>query len=194
MLRTGIYEQLINKMIEKYMSSVEGRQLYHFETSTVETEEAAKILAQYVAGVIEYRLTTLKDNGGEVTDQIDLVNRMINLMVAAPGNIDKDDDDLKQQMISQTGELLLAVVEKQNNAAGLKDKLKLARPITSIAQSSLFTGAVHEPSMYMELKKEILSADRIDILVSFIKWSGLRLIYDELLESTCHYYLLYGCY
>lgn len=87
--------------------------------------------------------------------------------------------------VDQRAEQLLALLREQDPRLAVgKTAADLSRPETSIAQSSLFTGAIHEPQMYTELKKEIVSADRIDMLVSFIKWSGLRLLIDELREFT----------
>ena len=81
----------------------------------------------------------------------------------------------------KNGEVLLSIEEKLNKS---KIKNNNIRPITPISQSYLFTNSNNEPDLISELKREIASSDSIDILVSFIRWSGLRLIKDELIEHT----------
>ncbi|MDK2962431.1 MAG: hypothetical protein PWP20_1557, partial [Eubacteriaceae bacterium] len=71
-----------------------------------------------------------------------------------------------------------------NEMMQILDGDAMTRPETSLSMSSLFTGAIHEPQLYSELNKEIAGSDTIFLLVSFIKWSGLRLIIDELKNFT----------
>src|SRR5699024_5040591 len=94
-----------------------------------------------------------------------------------------DDTSFGRLEIDEAGEVLQAIHSKLNDVRSIQ-KEKTIRPVTSIAESSLFTGAVQEPSMLHELKKEILSCDEIDFLVSFVKWSGIRVIMDELKTFT----------
>ncbi len=51
-----------------------------------------------------------------------------------------------------------------------------SRPQTPLSQPALLTNARGEPSMGTELTAELDSADSVDLLCAFVKWSGLRLV------------------
>ncbi len=177
MLKPGIYEQVLNKLISKEIDSSER---HIVKKGPIDGEEAAKVLAGYLAGVIRQVLADIKDEGGRIEDQIAACNDLINKIVSRVG----DDAAFAGLTVDRRAQMLLAFLEKQNSVCAVNENAAIVRPVTSIAASSLFTGSAHEPSMFSELKKEILSSDRIDMLVSFIKWSGLRLVIDELREFT----------
>ena len=175
MLHNGIYEQVINKALDRELAATDKLS----QTAPIDAAEAAKVLAKYVAAVVEKGLENVQDNGGDVNSQVELVNRIVSTIIAETSEAGFD-----ELTVAERAEQLLALLDRQNSMLSLDEKAEIIRPVTSIAQSSLFTGAVHEPQMYTELKKEIVTSDRIDMLVSFIKWSGLRLIMDELTAFT----------
>ena len=177
MLPPGLYEQVINTALNRELSEIPDARK---SVAPIDKAEASKVLAQYLADVVQKGLENVLDNGGNITDQVDLANRIVSLIER-----ETKEAAFASLGVDQRAEQLLALLREQDPRLAVgRTADDLSRPETSIAQSSLFTGAIHEPQMYTELKKEIVSADRIDMLVSFIKWSGLRLLMDELREFT----------
>lgn len=175
MLKDGLYEQIINKGLETELSSTDKLSA----TAPIDSAEASRVLAKYIAEVVEKGLDNVADNGGDVNSQVALANRIISTIIN-----ETKENELDEMTVAKRAEQLLALFDKKNSILAIDEKAAIIRPETSIAQSSLFTGAIHEPQMFTELKKEIISCNRIDMLVSFIKWSGLRLIMDELAAFT----------
>ncbi|MCC8079646.1 MAG: DUF3427 domain-containing protein [Oscillospiraceae bacterium] len=177
MLHHGLYEQVINHALSDELAAVpEARK----DVAPIDKAEASKVLAQYLAEVVQKGLDNVLDNGGGISAQVGLANQIIALIQ----NSTQETDFAALGIDTRAEQLLALLRESDSRLAVGKTAADIARPETSIARSSLFTGAVHEPQMYTELKKEIVSADHIDMLVSFIKWSGLRLLMDELREFT----------
>lgn len=176
MLKNGLYEEVINKGLGE---ELDGSQDKLIKSAPIDKAEAAKILSKYITQVVERGLDNIVDNGGDIQSQIELANKIV-LTIKA----ETRESDFESLSVDKRAEQLLALFDKTNSIYGLNEKAEIVRPITSIAQSSLFTGAVHEPQMGTELKKEIASCDKIDFLVSFIKWSGLRIIYEDLKTFT----------
>lgn len=174
MLKQGIYEQLINRMIGGEIKKAEEKNMY-VDVAPVDTGEASKVLSQYLTEIIEKGLDNVRDNGGSLADQIALVNRLVDAV-----KTETREDSFGDMSVDRQAEQLLALFDKQDSILAVNEKAQIVRPVTSLAHSSLFTGAVREPQLGSELKKEIASCDRIDMLVSFIKWSGLRQILEDL--------------
>ena len=177
MLQPGLYEQVVNEEIGGELDALPPQRR---ATAAIDKAEASQVLAQYLAEVAQKGLDDLADKGGDVAAQIGLVNRLIQTIEHTT-----QEADFAPLRVDGRAEQLLALLRENDpllvmgRAAG-----DLPRPETPLARSSLFTGALNEPQMFSELKKEIVCADRIDMLVSFIKWSGLRLILEELRAFT----------
>ena len=60
---------------------------------------------------------------------------------------------------------------------------RVTRPSTPLADAALLTNSHGEPSMGAELRAELDTADRVDLLCAFVKWSGLRILEPELARA-----------
>ena len=176
-LAPGIYESVVSRDVKEGITQFSENQIH---LGNIDAAEASKVLSSYLTHIIARGLSDAgavfasSDKAGQLAGEIALANKIIALVKEHT-----DNDELSGEEIERPGKELLEIAP-QNSLASTSKSEHLPRPETSLIETSLFTGARHEPSMVHELKMEIRSADRIDMLVSFIKWSGLRLIYDDL--------------
>lgn len=178
MLQPGIYEQLINQLIEAKLSNL-GRENFFIKETPIDKTEAARTLSLYLADVIKLAMN-LMTGEDKLEKQIQLANQIILLLRDALNNAEFDGD-----LITAEAKILSAVFSKIDaDFVDLEAHLKHITPYTRLSQSELFTGSNAGIALESEIKKEILSSDRISFLVSFIKWTGIRIFERELQEFT----------
>ena len=181
MPKQGIYEEIINRQLKEELELLDGTS-FDIEKGSLDVEEARKFLSSYISLITRKALKYIRDN--VANDKEALFNQIFtcNQIISTLGK-ELDDEEFKKLQIDEEGEVLHAIYSTINSVRSIK-KEQTTRPVTSIAESSLFTGSAYEPNMLNELKKEILSSNEVDFLVSFIKWSGIRCIIDELKTFT----------
>lgn len=167
----GIYEQVISEKLN--LNLEEENENINIKKDDIQKEEAKVILSKYIQEVTKQSLNLIKNK--DLNEQVNICNKIINYL-----SKQTQDEDIKDSIIHKDAQILLSIENKKDNSIINKN----IRPITPISQSFLFTNSNHEPDLVSELKREIATSDSIDILVSFIKWTGLRLIKDELIQHT----------
>jgi superfamily II DNA or RNA helicase/HKD family nuclease len=76
----------------------------------------------------------------------------------------------------EPGRVLAAVLQRRPDG----NPETLDRPLTPLLDTTIFTNAPGEPAVGHELRAEVPSADAIDVVIAFIRWSGVRPLIDVL--------------
>ena len=175
-MNQGIYEEIVTQLISSKLNDLE-KESYYIKETKIDKEEASSILSQHLSKTIKYAFSIIK--GDNILEhQIEIANKIIKFLKEELKKEEFEDD-----IIDIGGKILKAVfIRTDAHFSDLDLHLKEITPYTRLTHSELFTGGNLGLSLESELKKEILSANRIDLLVSFIKWKGIIILEKELKE------------
>ncbi|MSU70993.1 MAG: DUF3427 domain-containing protein [Opitutus sp.] len=166
-LSPGIYEALLDEGLKGVLARhPELRSVF----GKLDPEEEPARLATFVGKVLEQALRLEADSA----TRFQVCNELLGRLRQLPERQFLGE----RQLVSTEKPVLLEVTPSSYETSGM------ARPETSLVESSLFTGSPSDPQLVHELLKEMRSADSADLLVSFIKWTGLRLLMSGLEEFT----------
>ena len=177
MIELGLYEQIINKLFEVKLGEL-NHQEYFIGKRSITKDNVARYLSRYLFGLFEEVFSQFNQDEDSVEKAIKLANVIIKQLAQ---NFYVEDTNL----LSARSEILTAVVDKTKcEFPDIAEHIQGITPITSLVHSALFTGSSKQVSLESVLKREILSADEICLLVSFIRSTGINLIFNQLRDYT----------
>ena len=106
MLPPGLYEQVINTALNRELSAIPDARK---SVAPIDKAEASKVLSQYLAEVVQKGLDNVLDNGGDLSAQVELTNRIVALIQ----NITQE-ADFATLSVDQRAEQLLALLREQD--------------------------------------------------------------------------------
>ncbi len=154
-LPDGAYERLVTTDLVSRLDGI------GVSRQPVEEAETAGRLGQHIGVLAARHLAALPHD-----QRVTAVNRLL----AAMGEPDT---------VTPGPELLTAVA--RHEAPGVC-RLLDTRPQVPLSQPALLTNSHSDPKLGAELRAELATADRVDLLCAFVKWYGVRVLETQLTE------------
>ncbi|MFF5722864.1 DUF3427 domain-containing protein [[Kitasatospora] papulosa] len=162
----GLYETLITQRLEERVKRLDTEKLRAID-EIVGAESTPHLLSRHIANVVRRILQGLTP-----AEQVLAANHILDSLNTFEGANEWVD------LVVDGPRQLLAVAEQQ--APGVY----AVRPATPLSDAALITNAPEDPSLGFELRAELATADRVDLLCAFVKWHGLRVL-EQALRSAC---------
>ncbi len=160
MIEPGLYEQLLTEALRSELFSLGPR--FKESPRPLHTAEAADRIALHLGRRIQRTLDAVREKdrvqvGIEVAR--DLIARLAKIV----------DSELAEAPV-EPGTVLHAIFQRRPDGT----PQRLAEPLIPLLDTTLLTNAPGEPGLLNQLDAEIESADEIDVLMAFIRRSGIN--------------------
>ena len=167
-LLPGLYEQLLTEGLAEQLEKLGGRHVV--ETSPLHSDEAADRIALHLGRLLRQAVNALEPRQ-RASLGVALAREIVALLEAKDGSgVEAADRPLEAATV------LRALLGHRPD--GLPATLTL--PVTPLLDTTLLTNAPGEPRVGHQLRTEIPSADRIDVLMAFVRQTGIRPMLDLL--------------
>jgi superfamily II DNA or RNA helicase/HKD family nuclease len=168
-LPNGLYDRLVYEdEIGKLAGLADQRRaLIEAPTSHQRREQFIAELIHLLPELLDDAASGHTESGEKARVEIELIRRLLMTLRVGHGQVDRT----------------LAIPPRLLKSIHAPDT-DVALPATGLRHPWLFTSAKSDPSLLNELRAELRSVDRVDILVSFITWSGVRKLLDVLTQVT----------
>ena len=157
----GLYEKLLTQALTTELQSLDPTR-YNYQTEPIDPAESPRVLSQNLSAVL---LRVLESKTPE--QRVTLANRLLKVLIE---QLEDDDETVNEQLLQ------LLSIQLRDPIANVHP----IRPAIPLNSTDLLVNARGEHRIGNEIERELHSADQVDLLCSFLKWTGFRVLQEAL--------------
>ncbi|WP_234375603.1 DUF3427 domain-containing protein [Streptomyces sp. CB01373] len=158
----GVYERLITQDVRDELGQLAAMG-WKAVDAEVSKESSPHVLARHVGEVVARTLNQLPSD-----QRVPFVNKVLEALA-----VSQTDAEPVSTVVDGPRQLLALAQQEAPGAYAI-------RPLTPLSETSLLTNSPDDLSLGAELRAELATADRIDLLCAFVRWYGIRVLEDAL--------------
>ncbi|MCC6873612.1 MAG: DUF3427 domain-containing protein [Sandaracinaceae bacterium] len=166
-LPPGLYEALVTRDVAAAVAALRAAHV-----GDLDKDAASDVLAKHLHDLVRKALRNLHGDDA-LAEQLRLANRLVELLGDGSPDAGIDQGDL----VEPPPQMLYAVRDDASERLGTNE---MVRPSLPLRLSDLIVNGPRDLRLGTEIRRELPSADRVDILVAFLKFTGLRVVRHEL--------------